>query len=88
MSYDWTKEELSAEIIERVSEGESTEKTLDFIWSIVGEAYKERDTAIKELCLALESYVLMVAETASAHNYENATKHPLLERYRSYMESK
>ena len=45
MSFDWTKEEFSQEIEERMEEGESKEQLIDFIWSIIKRAYDERDAA-------------------------------------------
>lgn len=45
MSWDWTKEELSKELEERMEDGESKEQIFNFIWSIIQHAYDERDTA-------------------------------------------
>lgn len=45
----------------------------------------ELEEAVKELYLALQDYVLMVAQTAVPSEYEDATKHPLLDKYSSFM---
>jgi len=46
----------------------------------------DRDKAIIELWDALEAYVKMVAMTAPKDVYEDALKHPILDKYRDFVE--
>jgi len=46
----------------------------------------DRDKAIVELWDSLEAYVMMVAMTARKDEYEEALKHPILDKYRDFVE--
>lgn len=47
----------------------------------------DRDKAIVELWDVLEAYVKMVAMTAPSHEYEEALRHPILDKYRDFVKS-